>query len=958
MSNQAKPYEELSEFNRENFPSSSSSSSSLDYPVAQGVASLVYGVIWGDGSYQNSASGGGGAPLTVQDGTVTVSNVTDINVTNGTLTDNGGGSVSIATGGGGGGGVTNPMTADLDGGGYSISNVGTFSGLIGNFGEVTTEAINDSAAVIYRNKGAVAAGNYYYVGELPVMTDAEASCIVVSRCLDAGFKQTTVIHVSMFNGKAHLNLISNALESDTPIFTLCSAGFDGLGSGGFLFYCNHPSTTWEYRVYRQQDDKGTGTYPASGFFNFAPGGAVSTVGWNVVFAELDTSVHASAAVSGSFSAKTSLTSATLQTDTAVATVSLSSARVNTDELNNNGGTGLIDVLSPIRMNNNDIQSAGIVGAAGYYISAPGVLPIGSPTGPLYVDTVNQRVGIGEPNPQEDLHVAGNIQLDTNAPAKIVMYDPVGGHEHAEITATGAGANGGQLELKTKEDGGTVNTRMTIFEDGRVSVTNRIENVSNPINAQDAATKDYVDSSVPTGFVTNPMTADLDGGQFNVTNIDRLTVQNATGSTFDADAATNIVNIFDAANTSAVEVDANAYAVRVKDSAGSNQCSLLGNTGTATHSGNCVDQFGGISAQPKLTGGFPRAGNNLIMGKYGWDDSGPSPATFALGRANDTGYYGGGGNIYCNAVRENIWYNQATSSSAYTFPYTPGFQGNSPLRQYYNGADLKNVLMNPGNAGGQYQEFRLPPITEAMLGMSITVTRLRLNETFYPGLNAAGIPRYKAAVVVAAAGTDYIAGPDSIFVSGGGLLTGGLAIDPHRVITTLTTPSPYVGVNSITVVATQCGDGQNVNAPNPEYVWHCTNETPSVIPMLIATMITPQTIYDATNSNLFFDQAEANTDGIWNGGSTNTFTIQTPGVYLVTACCDWSSTMDVRADLWIVQSVGGTVARDIRYGTVEYNNITYTYKFAAGDTLSVWVYQDNASTYTRTANVRLSVMWIG
>lgn len=132
----------------------------------------------------------------------------------------------------------------------------------------------------------------------------------------------------------------------------------------------------------------------------------------------------------------------------------------------------------------------------------------------------------------------------------------------------------------------------------------------------------------------------------------------------------------------------------------------------------------------------------------------------------------------------------------------------------------------------------------------------------------------------------------------------------------------------------------------------------VPPMLIATMSSPQTIYDATNSNLYFDTANTNTDGIHPGGSANTMTIQTPGIYLVTACNDWSSTMDVRADLWVVQSVGGTVARDIRYGTVEYNNITYTYEFAAGDTLSAWVYQDNLSSYTRTANVRLSVMWIG
>lgn len=132
----------------------------------------------------------------------------------------------------------------------------------------------------------------------------------------------------------------------------------------------------------------------------------------------------------------------------------------------------------------------------------------------------------------------------------------------------------------------------------------------------------------------------------------------------------------------------------------------------------------------------------------------------------------------------------------------------------------------------------------------------------------------------------------------------------------------------------------------------------VPPMLIATMSSPQTIYDATNSNLYFDTAGTNTDGIHPGGSAHTMTIQTAGVYLVTACNDWSSTMDVRADLWIVQSSGGTVARDIRYGTVEYNNITYTYQFASGDTLAAWVYQDNLSSYTRTANVRLSVMWQG
>lgn len=59
------------------------------------------------GSVFRSTSPNSGS-LTVKevDGSPSVTNVTEIKVTNGTLTDNGGGSVSITTGGGGGGGIS------------------------------------------------------------------------------------------------------------------------------------------------------------------------------------------------------------------------------------------------------------------------------------------------------------------------------------------------------------------------------------------------------------------------------------------------------------------------------------------------------------------------------------------------------------------------------------------------------------------------------------------------------------------------------------------------------------------------------------------------------------------------------------------------------------------------------------------------------------------------------------
>jgi hypothetical protein len=506
----APPTNKFDIFNTANFGiSQTQNANQAQFPTLQGMLTAPFGITWGDGSYQNTASGGGG-----------------------------------------GSGVQNPMTSNLDAGGFSITNVDTFSGLFGNFGEVTTEAINDSAAVIYRDKGAVAAGNYYYVGELPVMTDAEASCIVVSRCLDAGFKQTIVLHVSMFNGKAHMNLISNAVESDTPIFTLCSAGDDGLGSGGFTFFCNHPSTTWEYRVYRQQDDKGTGIYP-NGFFNFAPGGAVATTAWTVTYTELDTSAHGSSAVSGSFFAKTSVTTGV---------VTASSGTINsltTGSISAVSGPAGIAIQDFIQFPGQDsILNAGEVQVNNISPStALGIIGIGAVGNrTLYVDTNNRRVGINVPNPSEDLEIDGNIQIDSAGANKIKFYDGAATVERAEIDAAASGTSGGKLVFYTKQDPGVITARMTLEEDGRVIVTNRIESVSNPINAQDAATKDYVDNAIISpGYVQNPMTSNLDGGQFNITNLVGLSVDNTTsggpnsvsfnlvgsGSVFEAKAASLI-----------------------------------------------------------------------------------------------------------------------------------------------------------------------------------------------------------------------------------------------------------------------------------------------------------------------------------------------------------------------------------------------------------------------------------
>jgi len=81
MSTQSKPYEQLSIFNPVNY-SSSSASEKLDFSVAQGTETFPNGIIFGDGTFQNTAYAGGE-----------------------------------------GSGVTNPMSSNLDANGFTVSNL-------------------------------------------------------------------------------------------------------------------------------------------------------------------------------------------------------------------------------------------------------------------------------------------------------------------------------------------------------------------------------------------------------------------------------------------------------------------------------------------------------------------------------------------------------------------------------------------------------------------------------------------------------------------------------------------------------------------------------------------------------------------------------------------------------------------------------------------------------------------
>jgi hypothetical protein len=535
MSSQPAPIENSSIFNISNFNNlpNVGSTNQANFPTLQGTLTAPNGIVWGDGSFQNSSTSNGVLTVEEIDGTPTVANVNTIKVTNGSLTDNGGGVVTISTGGGG---VQNPMTSNLNGGGYSITNVDTFNGLFGTFGEVTTETINDSAAQTYYNQGAIIPARWF-IADIDPRANAEAHMMVVSRCLDPGFKQTTVFTVTAFQNRATVNVLMNLCESDTPIFDSIVVGDNGSTQMFVFMNCVTASSTWEIRVYQQQDDKGTGGSYGTFWNVISPATAAGPPTTTYAEITLGFQPEGQASMSGDLSIKDNISCNTL-----VASTSTTTNTTNTNELRDNG-LGVLDTFAPLRMNTNDIQSAGIVGANAFVAGVlNAIVPVGHPTnGPLFVDSGNRRVGINVATPQEDLEIDGNLQLDSAGANKIKFYDASATVERAEIDAAASGATGGKLVFYTKEDPGVITARMTIEEDGRIQVTNRIENVPNPVNAQDVATKNYVDG-LGAGYVTNPMTSDLNAGAFTITNITPVDSVLSTSATGDLQAATGGTNI--------------------------------------------------------------------------------------------------------------------------------------------------------------------------------------------------------------------------------------------------------------------------------------------------------------------------------------------------------------------------------------------------------------------------------
>ena len=169
---------------------------------------------------------------------------------------------------------------------------------------------------------------------------------------------------------------------------------------------------------------------------------------------------------------------------------------------------------------------------------------------IYIDNNNNRVGIGVPNPTEDLELDGNIQLDTGGVqrGRVIFYDKQNDHEHAEVDGLGTGTNGGTLAFYTKVDGGSVSEKLRINDKGAIGIAGANYGTTGQVltSAGSGAVPTWTTPSGGGGisqyatFTYQPATEQLVSNTF--TRLEYDTTNTIGGSDITLDTTTNIGRI--------------------------------------------------------------------------------------------------------------------------------------------------------------------------------------------------------------------------------------------------------------------------------------------------------------------------------------------------------------------------------------------------------------------------------
>tara|TARA_R110002012_G_scaffold7660_1_gene35625 strand:+ start:91 stop:2478 length:2388 start_codon:yes stop_codon:yes gene_type:complete len=394
-----------------------------------------------------------------------------------------------ASGGGGGGSVNNPMTSDLNAGGFDIVNAGsvvatamtatTMTANSGIFADLLTATdFNDTTAPYYNDLGSVNAPNKYEIANIPIALDAEGSLLCVLRALDNGFKHTVFFSIVAFKDKSTIVILNDNAESDTPIFSQIEYGEDlnDPTKNLLTFTCNAPSTKTEMAIFQNQQDKGQLTYGS--FFVPALGQQVAILGTTYTTIDLTlNTIQSSGAVSVA--------------GTGVFGGTMTAPSANIDTITDRSGAGVSLFGTDLLCGGNSVKNAN------------------------NVETSN----LGSP------FTAVNLTADLNTNGQIIRSLAVAPNNKVFIENTNLEMLGGDIEnvnnlgVNVVNGAGNPNILFTRPIDANGL---KLLNVAAPQANTDAANKLYVDTTASAAGVQNPMIVNLDAGGFGIVNSNNFT----------------------------------------------------------------------------------------------------------------------------------------------------------------------------------------------------------------------------------------------------------------------------------------------------------------------------------------------------------------------------------------------------------------------------------------------------
>ncbi len=376
------------------------------------------------------------------------------------------------TAGGGGGGVSNPMSSNLDAGGYTIYN------------QLRT---NETETPVLYNYGSITPQEYGIL-RVPNRINGTSITMIQLRALDLGLSHQLLIQVIAYADKSVIRIINNVAESDTPVFTNIRYGQDPVitGDNVLTFQAGIPATNVEYSIFQNGNDiHSLGT-------NFLPITTATPVALTNIFTEIDVELNTSG-TTGSW--RTKGVNYALDTQT---------GGLSTQQIRNITGND-IQSLNNFAMNNNNLKQVNTIAVDTIGVNTGSEIQVNNNMNMGLNDLQNANTiftnAISETTPANNIVMNNQVSLGTN---KIVSLgqptDPQDGATKSYVDTAVAG--GLTNPLTSNLDGG-----------GFLGI-----NFADPTSAQELATKNYVDTTAGGGGVQNPMVANLDGGAFGMSNV--------------------------------------------------------------------------------------------------------------------------------------------------------------------------------------------------------------------------------------------------------------------------------------------------------------------------------------------------------------------------------------------------------------------------------------------------------